>query len=273
MLFPQRVSNLKLSNTTHGEIVTASGTAHTKGSWTQLLTATAFDAYWLEAKVTATQVINTDCSSLLDIGIDAAGGTSYTVVVPDVLVGQAGNINSYNSDFTIPVYIPAGSTVAARMQSAIISQTAVVGVALYGGVGDDPFPMQSHVVAYGVNTGDSGGVVCVNASIHVKSAWVEIISATTHPHRGVMAMMSLNTDTKTGGPALIADIGIGAGGSEVVLIADVYWETGGTEIIGNKTPHGEILTPVPEGSRLAIRTQTSTNNTGDEHDMALYGWG
>ncbi len=271
-LYPQQVG--QAAATTLGTQVTGSGTANTKGSWTQILPALTFDAFYIYITALNTVASATDTSLLLDVGIDPAGGTSYIVVVPNILFGFSFDVDQMRQDFAIPVYMPTGSTVAARIQSVITSETTDVAFQVVGGIpSDNPFPPVGLIVDYGTNTSDSGGVAGSNADANTKSAWVEITPATTHPHRGIGFAKQGNTDAMSSSN-WFADIGIGSAGSEVVLIGDLYWKTTTSEKVGGSFPPGGLVAAqVPEGSRLAVRTQTEDTNVNSAIDVALYGWG
>lgn len=262
------------SGSTIGNTVTGSGTANTKGAWQQLLPATAFEAYILHVKVFDVRVSTVNTALLLDIGIDPAGGTTYSVLVPNLAMGFGGTIEEPHQDFAIPVFIPAGSTVAGRLQSVVTSETATVAIALGGSTPrSDPFVPRGLVVAYGDNTADSGGVTLINAAADTKAAWVEITSATTHPHSGIALALQGN-GTVMSNLNLLVDIGIGAASSEVVIVGDIYLRGSAGEQIGSRFPCAPIVAiAIPEGSRLAVRAQTENANRQDQYDAVLYGWG
>ena len=141
-----------------GTVVTAAGSANTKGSYSTLIASTAYDAYGIMIEFYNTAVASTATSQLTDIALGAA--SSERVVIPNLFSGNAGtSIGAQNAGnaFFFPLFIPAGSRISARMQSLIASDTVNVKVTLFqwpiNGV-----PTIERVTAYGVDTGDSGGV-------------------------------------------------------------------------------------------------------------------
>ena len=273
MWYPRSVQTFTESDTTGSKTITADSTAHTKGAWVDVLSATAFEGFHLEVSVENTRASNTDTSALADIGIDAAGGTSYTVLVPNILIGHAKETEGARG-FQIPVYIPTGSTVAARTQSIVTSDTALIGVVLHGGVpADNPLPAHGLVVDYGTTIASSSGTTPANASLHTKGAWVELTSATTHPHRGLSVAVQ-GSDDVMGTRRHLFDIATGAATSEVVLIENMYVESSGGEIVTSYLPvAGMFQRPIAEGTRLAVRSQANVTNGNDDLDVAVYGWG
>ena len=271
MWFPRQVSSATSGAQTAGDIVTAHATINTKGSWVQLLTATAFDAYYLEVFLAGNSLGGTNTRALVDIGVDPAGSTSYTIYVNNILAGARGGLDA-PSQFTIPIYIPAGSTVAARSQSVITVATVEVGVSLSGGTPSDrPFPPQGLIVTYGVTTSASQGVVQNDSA--GEGAWAEIIGSTTHPHRGVAVGIQGSGETVSSNGGWSIDVAIGAGGSEVAILEDLFFRTQSNEkILGMWPGLWFVERPIPEGSRLSARIDGVTNQQKD-YDIALYGWG
>lgn len=271
-MFPRTLTQADTSDTTFLKVITSSSTIHTKGAWVQLHAATPFNGYLLEVFFMDTRVGSTDTSSLLDIGIDPAGGTAYTVLVPNLLAGHAQSSNLNGRYQSFPVYIPAGSTVAARLQSIIASHSAEVAVRIHGGITGDPFPTQGLVVDYGTATASSSGTTPANAAANTKGAWVQLTASTTHPHRG-LTIQGQGADGVLGNFELLVDIGIGAASSEVVLIENWWIQQGPGEQCVILAPNPLFWRPIPEGSRLAVRAQAEALDLQENFDIAVYGWG
>ena len=260
-------------SSTPGVTVTAHATIHTKGSWVEIQPAVPFDVYFVSVLVGDTASAGNQTSTLLDIGFDPAGGTAYGVAIPNILAGAAPSAATSPRKFLCSVFIPAGSTIAARIQSLITVHTGKFGIALWGGTpSDDPFPVTGPVVAYGPDTSDSSAPVCAAAAANTEPAWVELTSSTTHPHKG-LAISAQGEVSASGGSRLNVDIAIGAASSEVILIEDVLYVQTGGEAVSDQYPEGPFEIQVPEGSRLSMRIQASSTNRNDEASVAVYGWG
>ncbi len=261
--------------------VTASASANTKGSWVEVHSETVydFDIYYLILVYEGTHAAATYDGIVVDIGYDASGGTTYIVAVPDILVGSA-SADSPDGGLSIgfPVHIPNGSAIAARCQSTTGSDTVEVGIQLYGGsIDGEPHPPQGPIVAYGVTTSSDtqGTVLPSNSGANSLSAWQEITSATTHPHRGLVLGLELS-GTEAPSEEFLFDVATGASSSEVIL-ADRFgfMRMQGEEHFTAKSSLPSVLIerPIPEGTRLAVRAQGSANGTTDDLEVALYGWG
>lgn len=280
--WPQHYLEVTIATSVWHTTITADSTAHVKGAWVELVDDAQFDfdVQFVEVMMSENFINSTDTSTLLDIGYDPAGGSTYGVVIPDILAGGTGDIDSRPRRFTTPVYIPKGSSIAARSQAIITSDLIDIGIALYGGVpGLDPFPNRGPIVAYGVTSASaSSGIVMLDSSANTKSAWKEIVSATTHPHRGLFMGIQPAVASLSEVGNLLYDIGIGAGGSEVLLAENfAFFRSHSNEIVHNHFPHNAspvmLERPVPEGSRLSMRSQSDDSNAGADWEVALYGWG
>ncbi len=274
MIFPRSILFFDDTDTTYTTTVTANSTVHTKGSWVELFSALAFDVYQVGLYVAEVGVSTVDTSALLDVGADPAGGTAYTEIIPNFLIGCVRDSAEFSNGYTaiFPVFIPAGATVAVRSQSIVSSDTVEVGMKLHGGAPDgDPFPNHGLVVAYGVTVASSSGVTPANATANNEGAWVQLVAATTHPHRGLTVGVQA-ADNAIGSDDFLIDIGIGAGGSEVVIIEGIPVHTLGNEQL-RVVDAGAFRQDLPEGVRLAVRAQGDANNVQSNLDVAVYGWG
>ncbi len=281
LLAPRDFTTLGSTTNIAPTTVTADSTANTKGAWAEIISETDydFDIFYIAVHHQDTRVSATDTSMLLDIGYDASGGTSYSVVLSNLLAGYAnvGNDGEYSRNFSCPVYIPRGSAIAARCQSVISSDTVLVGASIYGGT--PPLqPLQNHglVVTYGVteSSASAGTTLPENSPAHTESAWQEITAATTHPHRG-LAIGVQGANTSLNIARFVFDVATGASSSEVMLLENFAWfSSRSDERVAIRGPGigWLVTTPIPEGTRLAVRAQASSTVT-DNLEVALYGWG
>ena len=111
------------------------GASNAEGSWTQIFSAAAVsqDVSWIIIDVYGGNTANQIKSHLLDIGVDPAGGTSYTPIISNIVCGASANSNAPCGAFTFPIRIKAGSTIAARVQgSNATAGTVRVVAVIYG---------------------------------------------------------------------------------------------------------------------------------------------
>ena len=153
-----------------------------KGAWGILATAAQMTeeasgfCLWVHTGGTA----NANRPLALDIGIDPAGGTSYSVMVADIVCGNAGTalLAGGGHKFFFPLRIPAGAQIAVRGQSN--ATTAVrVGIKLYGKANaSEMLPRGSFTETVGyVGSGSGTTFTPGNAA---DGAWAEL-GTTTRP--------------------------------------------------------------------------------------------
>lgn len=242
--------------------VTASGTVNTKGSWVQLVASTAFHstAVGLQFKTPGTA-----SNQLLDIGVGAA--SSETVLIPDVLVGMPANVGYW---LWFPVGIPAGTRVAARVQSSTASMVTTVGFQAMAS-GFVPSSPLGGCTTYGAATADSGGTsVDPGGTANTKGSWTQLAASTTGVTRAVVLALGNQANTTRTAADQLFDLGVGAAASEQVVVADVYSRQ---NTAGNFFPPmaGPFFVDVPEGSRLSVRMQSSITDATDRLiDVALH---
>lgn len=271
MISPERFTRMENSATTadslYGPIVTADATIHVKGAWTPLIAATSFDAY-LAGLVFARPTL---ANMLVDIGVDPAGGTSYTVIIPNILI--SGAFTNQGTNYLFPVFISKGSQVAARTQASVTVNTVRVGLSLIGG-GHDPGIHRGAIQDYGANTVNSQGVALANAAAGTKGAWTQLGADTTRRHSGLILAVGCQV-ASAGAIANIIDVGIDpAGGtSYTVVLADIAVRTNTAEDVFYDDPLlGLVGIDIPSGSAIAARSAASAGAAGND-DVAVVAYG
>lgn len=245
-----------------------STTVNTKGPYTQLVASTAYDTHAL-IFTCAHDAVGSTQSQLVDIAVGAAA--SEQIVIPDVLVSfDQWNGRAFVS-VPFPVYIPAGSRIAAQFQSTSAAQDLRIGLHLLNlGLGAPP---GRKMVSYGKNTADSGGVdVDPGGTANTKGSWVQITASTNEDLKGLIVCIGNQALTKTSTCFALLDVGVGAGGSEQVIIPNIA-----LGVDTNNEQYQPIMTAmfpinIPAGSRLAVRAQNSINTaTVRKFDVVLLG--
>jgi hypothetical protein len=251
---------------TGGTTVSGSGTANVKGSWVELIAATSLDAAMLALSVLVPQGSAAGTRALADIGVGAAGSET-TVIENLVLAGD----DSQNAIAAWPIAIPAGSRIAARSQlDATTGSVTIAGHVIGGGFG---LPAPYHAVTtYGVDAATSRGTaVDPGATANTKGSWVQITASTARAHAGLAVAATTQGNAARSDSRWLVDIGVGAGGSEQVLIPNlVFFGSTAEVLIPGLTQFFPVA--VPAGSRLAIRAQSDITDAADRiNDYAIYG--
>lgn len=112
------------------------GASNSEGSWTQLLSGAtvANDVYGFYLQVHSGATSAAAKNQLLDIGVDPAGGSSYSAVISNLQIGASPALTAAGArEFFFPMFIKSGSSVAARIQgSNATAGTVRVAMRVYG---------------------------------------------------------------------------------------------------------------------------------------------
>jgi len=230
-----------------GITVTAGGTAHTKGAWTQLIASTSYDTYGMWVAVRGIHVSGSATPYLVDIGVGPSG--SEQVLIPNLNVWGAENLGPSIRAFFFPVYVPAGSRIVARSQSATASKTCAVmvvldGVPWYGSWGVGP------VVDYGTDLAASRGT-SVTPGNGAWGSWVSL-GTTSRDHTFWTVSMDGLADTSLSGTYYLVEVGVGPSGAQQSL-GFLRIRTTTAELIGDSFPLFLSSRPVPAGTQVWVR--------------------
>lgn len=242
-------------------------TPNAKGSWVQLIAATAFDANALWTAACSDGL--TQAAFLIDIGIGGAG--SEQVIIPNISVRMNGTQHEHRLLF--PISIPAGSRVAVRCQASTASLSFPIVVHLLAGagfLGSVPF---NRVEAWGPNTGTSAGTeLDAGAVAHTKGSYAQLTAATTIDAKAVALTYTTKDVSQAADAWFLMDLAIGGAGSEVVLISNFPIQVDSAREPNKVQTFGAFPCHIPSGSRVAARMQSSTTNAADRIiELAAYG--
>lgn len=220
----------------YGTQVISNSTINTMGSWTTILgTPTEYDCYGIMVHITNAAVSAAFRPILFDIGIDPAGGTSYTTKIP-YLIGSAasgGNILSGGIWYYFPLFIPAGSTVGARSQSSTSTHSGFVRVMLYGQpVHPESTRYGTSVEAININPATSLTTNKILIGTTTKSAWSSIGSPTS-PAWWLQVGYDTNNDTTLSNAVVNIDVAAGNTSFKRLVITDTPIISNTAEAISN----------------------------------------
>lgn len=172
----------------------------------------------------------------------------------------------------VPIAIPAGSRVTAKLADAdgYGSATAMLSLTLVRGDCS-----QAHLASRGRLHGVTSGVllnVDAGATANTKGAWTQIVASTTNAARGYSLRFAgdASCDANT---RLLFDLAVGAASSEQIILADITASEEGYRIVVAPPVLGPVWTPIPAGSRIAIRVACSVNTAANRvPQVALVLW-
>lgn len=261
-----------------GVVVTV-GASNVKGSWVDLFGGTLTkDAFALELMAWDQSTSNSGQvpASLVDVGVDPAGGTTYTTVIANLLVGfprSSGGNAGPGPSWAFPIKIKSGSSVAVRAASA----SATPGnYRMRAAVYQDPtrpeaFRTGSRVQTIGAVAASSRGTLIPTAAdARNDSAWVSLGSLSedcwwVQPAVGMSDAAFANNDCAT------VDFAIGNAGTKTIIIEHLHF--------GYSTVEETNLVPKPlwenfkelkSGTEVFARLRTRGNNGDPDINAAIY---
>lgn len=240
-------------------VVTSSGSANTKGSWTQLVAA---------ANVTgpvigiAVSIANNNTSaaavrSFIDIGV---GGSGSEVVLVSNLAFVGPN-NAPNQpgpcEFFIPVRIPAGTRISARHASTSTSKASNVMITVYfGNWADHRTFAGAECINADTSTTSLTTITAGNSGSY--SSWANVGSTTGRTYYGASIMAMNDTVTVLNALSYVADWGWNS-----TPFGSSWFSTQTTEAQGSFTGPRFNMGVIPPGTQLQMRVKSS----GTAQDM------
>lgn len=247
-----------------GTVITASGSANTKGSWSQLVASTTSNSNFALFMITSN---NLNAQWLVDLGVGTAGNEK--VVISNLLFSSS-PLTSLNVTLGFPLSIAKGARVAARVQGT--SGGSSIFTSMITTVGAWAFPsFASSFQTYGaVTASTSGTTIDPGAVINTKGSYTQITAATTKSCKGLLVCIGNRNNVAQSLYRWLVDIAIGAGGSEKVIVPNFQLASGISRSI---TPYLFFVpVTIPAGTRLAARAQCSGNDATDRlFDIVLIG--
>src|SRR5262245_13186958 len=251
---------------TPGTSVTTGASSGTKGSAAQLIASTAFDSYWMTIIASDYGLAATDSQGCLDI---LTGAATEEVLIPNLLFGACGTMGSTNSQgpkiWQFPLYVPAGTRLAAQGAGVRTSTAFRVWIYLYGGQGYPPFRVGTKVTTYGVTVPNGTAITLGNSG--VEGSWTQITASTSEDHFAFYPSFQVAADTVWAANAVTLDIGVGSATEESIM--EGYWFSKCTgEMTAGPYPAMPCFQDVPSATRMVMRG--SQSGTSDTHEVALH---
>lgn len=245
--------------------------AHTKGSWTQITAATTRDYRALSVDISDDVDGGGYDTYLIDLGIGAAA--AEVVIVPNMIfdVPRAAKAG-HTFGLELPIQIPAGTRIAARLQSSGGSGTRNAELLVRGRSGGwGGIPGGGVVVDIGTVTASTNGtLIDPSSSANTWGSWVELTASTANMLSGFagLAMMNKRSDGALDTARITLQIGIGGSGSELVF---VEYEVNGAYFGNSFRSLPWRPMQIPAGTRIAARLKCSQASKSSFFTLCLYG--
>ena len=238
------------------------GASSAEGSWTQIATGgnIANDVYWIWIHVSAGSTNAASKPHLLDVGVDNAGGSSYTAVVSNIVCGAAAAQTAMGAGhyFFFPMYIKSGSSVAVRIQGGNATAGTVRIVAKFYGQPSNPelVPTACYSETIGTITNSDG--VTFTPGTTADGTWTSLGTTTLNLWWWQLGYQVSNGTITVEGTYI--DLAVGDG-TNFHQIKRLYHIGGTSEFIGSLR-HGNLMftecyCPVKAGSTMYVRGRCS----------------
>lgn len=240
---------------------------NTKGSYSQILTALSDATYYMRVCFSSVGASAVAKNALVDIGIDPAGGSSYSVLVPDLMASCAAAYGTLGGVwYEFPIYIPAGATVATRgsVNSGTVG-TITTAIQLFGRPSrPDLLRYGTGVVAFGVTAASSSGTAVTPGGAS-EGTYTQIGSATDRRLWWWQVGWGINDSTMTAA-LLHIDLAIGDATAKQTVIQDQLVITTSAELLTSFNPPSPIY-DAPVGANVYVRARHS--GTADSSNSAI----
>ena len=231
-----------------------------KGSYAAVLTSgdMARDAFGLLININSNAVSAAGRDAIVDIGIDPAGGSSYTVKIPDLLGSCASpyNVGQGGCWYYFPLWIRAGSSVGARasVNNATVGTLRVTATAYGSPRNRKAIRVGTYVEAVGITAASSRGTT-VTSGTTAEGAWTSLGTIARDSWWWQLGM-GVN-DTTMSALAYHADLAVGDASNKTNIIENALVTTTAAEQLGIAPQYVDCQKVAPAGSTVYGRLQCS----------------
>lgn len=252
-----------------GTGINGGSTSYTKGTFQQIIASTTTDSTWIMLS-TGSQI---SAGSAFAFDIAVGGSGSEVVAIANLICSSA---EQTGARYLLPLVIPAGTRISGRMSSDAGSDTLPIGVTVFS----DTFASVGScgpIDTYGfISTSNYGTAVNPGATPNTKGAYAQITASTTADLAGFALFIDAQGTTSgtTGSVTWLIDIAVGASGSEVVVLPNLFVMgasgAGFSTIYAPEVPY--LPLQIPAASRISVRAACTTANSPDRIlGVILYG--
>lgn len=257
-----------VGTTTPGTAVTTGGSASTKGTVAELISAAnnTQDSWGITVVASNYGVSAGASEGALDILI---GGATDDILIPDLLMGNCGGpggVGTMGRMWFFPLFIPNGVRIAAQAAGIRTSTAMAVTVFLHGG-SPAPFRTGRKVTTYGMGTVPNGTAVTPGASGGAQST-TQITASTSEDHFAFLPDIQFPTDTTIQQAELL--VGIGVGASTEDIIGQWMYGKSASEEMNGPYPCMPAFCDVPSGTRLTIKASNSGVNDANNYNAVIH---
>lgn len=254
-------SNYTTPSATPGTSVTP-GASNAEGSWTQVATGAnvAYDVCLLYIAIGGGNSTGAQKNHLLDIGVDPAGGTSYSAIISNIVCGQSQAVTTGWDEFVFPIQIKSGSSVAVRVQGSNATAGTVRVVADFFGRPTNPEMVPCGSFSETIGTISSSKGTSITPGNAAEGSWTSL-GTTAKDLWDWQIGVQVDNATITAQYTSV-DLAYGDATNKEIILEDVAFGFYGTAEIKASTLRGRSMIQrtryVPAGSTIYARARCST---------------
>lgn len=264
--------NITGSPTANAGTTITAGANNADGSSAALLTNVSHDVEFLVIGFHSYNVSTGNGSTLVDILIDPAGGTTWSTdpVINDLLAGQTlgtGNALPITQWYFFPLWIKSGCSIGARARTAHTATIAgkVIAFAYGGNANPASWWCGQSVESIGINAAASQGTNHTPGNTGAFSAWANLGSTLSKPCGALQfGVQGTNTDTTQANNAYHFEFGV----ASTRLAVPPILRCTNTSEAGWAAPTGPIFCALPDATQLQVRG--TCGGTAEALDVAAY---
>ena len=263
------IDGIQPTAVTWGSVVTpATGGAF--GSWASLLGALPTEVFGILICINGNNASSSTRNALVDIGIDTSGGTSFTTVIPYLIGGHAGNVNSSAGGmyYYFPLYIPSGASVGVRATGTTTISFYVAATVFGKPSKPDAVNCGRKVVAFGPDVATATGTTFTSGTTS-DGGWTQLGSALDTPLWWWQIGMTM-VDTAMNAGAYALDLAAGDATNKRTILQNVIVSTNNSEQMTNLTALGGGVNAVAAGDLIYGRAQ---NSFAPDSALSMMAWG
>ncbi len=251
------------------------GASNVEGSWTGVAASSDItrDCYWVSVCVNTGATSTAQKDHLLDIGVDNAGGTSYTAVISNIVCGESGGVGDAFGPhrFVFPLFIKSGSSVAVRIQgNNATAGTVFVAVKFYGDPSNsENVPVGQYSETIGTIT-NSGGVSFTPGNA-ADGAWVSL-GTTARDLWWWQLGAQLSSAAMTSSRFTYVDLAFGDATNKIIIQRQLFGQASlenACDAIKENLNWLNCYRPVPAGGTLYVRGRGNTTVTSGWNAVAI----
>jgi len=273
--FDWHVSNVSSTRPAANMGTSVSPGNNTKGSWAECIGGGPMtrEGYMLSLYVNTLSAASISRDAIMDVGIDPAGGTNYSVLIPDLLVSNAATatFSPRGVHYRFPIRIPAGSSIACRMSVNNASMGSARVVMKVQGSPRDRRLLKygTHVTAYGVTAASSNGTA-VTPGTTSDGTWTSLGTISRDEWYWQVGFGCSTTPLVTG--LYHIDLAIGDGTNKIIVVEDLPALMGSGNNDMAKLPQDDGFYKALAGQTIYCRMQCSGTPVANI-SAAAYGLG